>query len=469
MFENNIFYWKNKTKRHYIKIIYLLKIILMKKLTIIIIIIWTILLSWCWANQKQVSSENKNLSQEKVTVNKKVKNISVCKNNKKITKDKFFKYIINNNIVCVEKYIKEWGDVNVKDKSWWDGLMYAIYYWHKDLVKLLLKNWVDINAKDSEWKTALEFTIKLWYKDIAKLLIKKWAKPIIIKQNEVTEQKETDDTGVTVEYKIQELIDYKHCLINKEDFENMQKAIRKLFTWDSNDNIILSLKYKDLCLPKYKLIWTIKRWDPDTITVESCHDWKPYTLKNFKKWDKKFEYNIAYGYGNVCTEDNISYKSSFYKDWEKLNKLNLNKSFFQENEFNIFYQKDNKIYSFTPDNIDHYNTWKIKWDKLINAIIWWEWWDDYYSLYRWNYYKNTYISLFIERWLPAWNQFNAYTLLDNGDVFIWANIKDIYNNIPIFQKININNNNIKFQDYISDDKYKKYLISWYDLCFFLTK
>ena len=409
MFENNIFYWRNKTKRHYIKIFYLLKIILMKKLTIIILTIWTVLLSWCWANQKQVSSENKNLSQEKVVVNswEKVKNLTK-----------------HDNLVDNTKQEKQAVKTDKKqDNEVWT-------------VKTLVANTEENKPK----------------------------------QNEANKQNETDDTEVTVEYKIQELTDYNHCLISKEDFENMQKVVDKLFSWANNYNIISDLKYKDLCLPKYKLIWTIKRWDPDTITVESCHDWKPYTLKNFKKWDKKFEYNIAYVYGNVCNVKNNEYSSepdyssiyyqvNFYKDWKKLNEINSKKPLFDPNKENIIYKQWDKVCK-----IGGPKCWEVK-NNYLKKVEFIDWFEEY-KLISGKYKKFNYIMF--NHYLWWWNseEIKNYVYFPkNKDLFVLK--EKSYWNIKLSNYLNVNDKSNQ-KKYLSEQGYKKYVKNWYKL-FFLWK
>ena len=110
------------------------------------------------------------------------------------------------------------------------------------------------------------------------------------------------------------------------------------------------MTYKDFCLPKFVIIWHIKKWDPDKITVESCNDGQPYTLKKFKKWDKTFKYIISKNNNNVCHSnynlDGINYYIEFYKNGKKLEEINLTKQLFWPGE--IMYYDENggiQVYS----------------------------------------------------------------------------------------------------------------------------
>jgi len=191
---------------------------------------------------------------------------------------------------------------------------------------------------------------------------------------------------------------------------------------------------------------------------------KTIHVKNSKRFlYKNFEYNISFGYWNVCTIDNLSYKFNFYKDWKKLDEVNSKKLTFWEDENDIIYKGWNKICSINHG--DDPSCWEIDYN------------------YGYVEYDDLFTDIYLNRWEYSWLEYKTlsftigdgggltiYTFFDNWDCFMW--LKNAHNSIydtkSIFKSTNINDNKINYKKYITSkeyEKYKKYLDNWYKVAF----
>jgi ankyrin repeat protein len=71
----------------------------------------------------------------------------------------------------VERLIKEGVDIEAKDLSGWNSLMWASLNGYKEMVELLLKNKADIEVKDSNGWTALMYASANGHKEIVEMLL----------------------------------------------------------------------------------------------------------------------------------------------------------------------------------------------------------------------------------------------------------------------------------------------------------
>ncbi len=97
--------------------------------------------------------------------------------------DDFFNTIAEWDTDNIKEYIKNGGDINIKQNDWTTPLIYASVEWNSEIIELLLKNWADINIQDKNWLTALMYCIS-WliysykkedYIKSLELLLKNWA------------------------------------------------------------------------------------------------------------------------------------------------------------------------------------------------------------------------------------------------------------------------------------------------------
>ncbi len=72
----------------------------------------------------------------------------------------------------IQEAINAGADINAQDDNGQSALIWAAYYGHKNIVKLLLKHSAHVNVQDTYGRTALIYAVARGCKDIIELLLK---------------------------------------------------------------------------------------------------------------------------------------------------------------------------------------------------------------------------------------------------------------------------------------------------------